>query len=222
MGRSGPCVVRASLADQAEAPSAPRPQELAIALGANLPSPAGAPLATLLAVRPQLEQVLREWREAFHRAPAEAAGGLSWSPLFRTAPVGGPADQPAYLNAVLLLEAAGHPSCTAARALLERLHELERRFGRRRRERWGPRSLDLDLLWWGELRCSGGDLELPHPRWRRRAFVLAPLAAIAPGLRPAAAGATCGALHRRLLAEALAEAGEAPPERLAGRAGWPE
>jgi len=58
------------------------------------------------------------------------------------------------------------------------LQGLERQFGRERRERWGPRSLDLDLLWWGELQCSSENLVLPHPLWSQRPFVLAPLAAL--------------------------------------------
>jgi 2-amino-4-hydroxy-6-hydroxymethyldihydropteridine diphosphokinase len=58
------------------------------------------------------------------------------------------------------------------------LQGLEHLFGRERRERWGPRSLDLDLLWWGELQFSGERLVLPHPLWSHRSFVLAPLAAL--------------------------------------------
>lgn len=153
-----------SLADQ---PS------LAVALGANLPSPAGAPLATLQAVRPLLEGLL-----------GELGGSVCWSPLFRTAPVGGPPDQPDYLNAVVLVRPVRSGAIPEALALLEALQGLEQRFARRRLERWGPRSLDLDLLWWGDLICCTELLELPHPRLQQRMFVLAPLAAIDPALVP--------------------------------------
>ncbi|MFO7630049.1 MAG: 2-amino-4-hydroxy-6-hydroxymethyldihydropteridine diphosphokinase [Prochlorococcaceae cyanobacterium] len=199
----------ASLADQDEASAGGDPPPLAIALGANLPSPAGEPLDTLVAVRPLLTQLLQAWA-----GPLQ----LCWSPLFRTEPEGGPADQPAYLNAVLLVTGAGCPSCAAAQALLAELFRLEQRFGRQRRERWGPRSLDLDLLWWGVLRCSEASLELPHPRWRQRAFVLAPLAAIAPALVPPGQSRGCAALLAAL------EDGQqgSPPEPLAARLGWPE
>jgi len=103
---------------------------------------------------------------------------LQWSPLFRTAPVGGPPDQPDYFNAVLLVRAEGVPQERRALELLDRLQQLERQFGRERRERWGARSLDLDLLWWGGLQCRSERLKLPHPLWRQRPFVLAPLAAL--------------------------------------------
>ena len=95
--------MRASLADQS----------LAIALGANLPSPAGDPIDTLVAVRPQLEGLVTAWWAGLERASADASSApvgdashphWSWSPLFATAPVGGPADQPNYCNAVLVLE----------------------------------------------------------------------------------------------------------------------
>jgi len=163
--------VRASLADQS----------LAIALGANLPSPAGAPSDTLVAVRPQLEGLLNQWRAGLDGAGRASALHCHWSPLFRTAPVGGPADQPDYCNAVLVVTCSPawpEPSLAAAAELLQALHQLERRYGRQRRERWGPRSLDLDLLWWGELAQATTSLELPHPRWQQRGFVLAPLLAI--------------------------------------------
>ena len=185
-----------SLADQASGGDAP---SLAIALGANLPSPAGSPIATLIAVRPRLEASVRQWGQELPRPGGPA--GFRWSPLFETEPVGGPPDQPAYINAVVLVEGlAGGPAVANAEALLERLQALELHFGRERRVRWGPRSLDLDLLWWGDLRCTTPRLQLPHPRWRQRDFVLAPLAA---------------------LARQAAEPGWAALP-LAGRPGWPE
>ncbi len=173
--------MKSSLADQAEAlaPAALRRTSLAIALGANLPSPAGDPIATLVAVRPLLEALLQ--------ATQLQACGIRWSPLFCTAPVGGPPDQPDYINAVLLVEAPAAATPAGALALLAALQDLEARFGRTplaEREHWGARSLDLDLLWWGDLAlqrgASGGRpaLQLPHPHWRERAFVLAPLAAL--------------------------------------------
>ena len=150
----------------------PRPV-LAIALGANLPTAAGGPLDTLVAVRPRLQQLLQGW--------AGVACNLSWSPLFRTTPVGGPSDQPDYLNAAVLVAVALQPSADKALELLAGLHRMEQAFGRERLERWGPRTLDLDLLWWGDLRSDRPELQLPHPRWHERGFVLAPLLAIEQG-----------------------------------------
>ncbi len=159
---------------------------LAIALGANLPSPAGLPRQTLLVVRPRLESLLASWAD-----PALDAGtgmvnnsgqGIScaWSPLLETAPVGGPPDQPSYLNAVVLATGdLGAPDVDRALTLLELLHGLERQFGRDRtqEQRWGPRTLDLDLLFWEELRLDDPRLVLPHPRLHLRTFVLEPLLA---------------------------------------------
>ena len=147
---------------------------LAVGLGANLSSPVGEPLATLVALRPLLAAALQQLWSTWGYAPPV----LQWSPLFRTAPVGGPPDQPDYLNAVLLVRGGGIPQERRALEVLFRLQQLEGQFGRERREHWGPRSLDLDLLWWGSLECSGEHLVLPHPHWRQRPFVLAPLAVL--------------------------------------------
>ena len=157
----------ASLADQ--------PQSLAIALGANLPSAAGVPRQTLITVRPQLEQLLISWGRA-----ASAEMRCSWSPLLETAPVGGPPGQPLYCNAVVLCAGVKRStSMAAALQLLTELHQLERRFGRDRDQElpWGPRTLDLDLLFWGEWRLDHPQLVLPHPRLHLRQFVLEPLLA---------------------------------------------
>jgi 2-amino-4-hydroxy-6-hydroxymethyldihydropteridine diphosphokinase len=184
---------------------------LAIALGANLPSPAGPPQATLQAVRPLLQGVLR-------RRVALPGTVLCWSPLYCTAPVGGPPSQPDYLNAVVLVRPTITPSAAAGRELLAALQALEARFARQRHERWGPRSLDLDILWWGDLLSCSAELTLPHPRLLERSFVLAPLAAIDPALQPAGADAGAAALLARLQA-----VGAMPnPEQLAGCPGWPE
>ena len=143
---------------------------VAVALGANQPSAAGSPRQTLVAVRPLLEELLMAWagQELVYR----------WSSLHDTAPVGGPPDQPRYCNAVMLVEGLqAPPSVAAALQLLDALQGLEQQFGRNRlqEQRWGPRSLDLDLLFWGELRLDHHDLMLPHPRMHLRSFVLEPL-----------------------------------------------
>ena len=150
---------------------------------------------------------------------------LRWSPLFCTEPVGGPPGQPAYLNGVLLVEgvAALEPRPLQ---LLQGLQALEAQFGRQRLEAWGPRTLDLDLLWWGDQVVQAPALQLPHPRLQQRSFVLAPLAAIDPLLVPPGPGAAvtpspgqdCGTL----LAALLPRLREAAPQRLPGGAGWPE
>jgi len=99
------------------------------------------------------------------------------SSLYRTAPVGGP-PQPDFSNAVCVLEAGG-----TAHELLRRLQAVEMELGRVRAERYGPRTIDLDLLdFAGEVRNDPG-LVLPHPEIERRAFVLVPLAEAAPEWR---------------------------------------
>jgi 2-amino-4-hydroxy-6-hydroxymethyldihydropteridine diphosphokinase len=100
-----------------------------------------------------------------------AVPGLSmWasSRVYRTDPVGPP--QPEYLNAVLAVETTLDP-----RQLLEALLALERSMGRIRRERWGPRTLDVDLLTYGRSVIDEPGLVVPHPRMHERAFVLVPL-----------------------------------------------
>ena len=98
------------------------------------------------------------------------------SHLYRTAAVGPP--QPDYLNQCATLRVTLAPT-----ALLHTLLAIEHRFGRVRRERWGPRLLDLDLLLYGHCQFVTPELHLPHPRMRERAFVLIPLAEIAPDWR---------------------------------------
>lgn len=102
---------------------------------------------------------------------------LRASRVYETAAVGPP--QPDYLNAVLEIDA-----CKSPRAHLLALQAIEAALGRdRSREvRWGPRPIDLDLLWQGGLRLSRPGLELPHPRLTERSFVLAPLCDLAPDL----------------------------------------
>ena len=209
----------ASLADQPGGVP-PGAGSIAIALGANL----GNPAATLIAVRPLLALALARWFSG-NGPPTQPAPTLHWSPLFRTAPVGGPAGQPPYLNGAVVMEApAGIGSSLAPPlALLEALQALEAQFGRQRLEHWGPRSLDLDLLWCGDLCCNSGVLDLPHPRLVERSFVLAPLAAIDPNLIPPGKPPgiplpSCGALLDQLLPQLQ----EAPPERLLPQQDWPE
>jgi len=97
----------------------------------------------------------------------------SHSSWYQTAPVGPP--QPDYINACAILEVELQPQ-----QLLETLLEIEAKFGRQRREKWEPRTLDLDLLLYDNLILETPSLVLPHPRMIERAFVLVPLAEIAP------------------------------------------
>jgi len=97
------------------------------------------------------------------------------SSFYRTDPVG-PPGQPDFCNAV-----AGIETRLAPEALLARLQAIERTAGRERSERWGPRTLDLDLLFYDDAVIDAPDLQVPHPRLAERAFVLVPLAEVAPG-----------------------------------------
>jgi 2-amino-4-hydroxy-6-hydroxymethyldihydropteridine diphosphokinase len=134
-------------------------QRCFIALGANLGDPVATVNAAIIALRglPQTEFIAA-------------------SSLYRTAPVG-LKHQPDFINAVVELTAV-----SSAPTFLESLFSIEARFGRQRSVKNAPRTLDLDLLLYGDVTSDDPQLTLPHPRLHQRAFVLAPLAEIAPQL----------------------------------------
>jgi 2-amino-4-hydroxy-6-hydroxymethyldihydropteridine diphosphokinase len=102
---------------------------------------------------------------------------LKFSSLYRSAPLG-PAGQPDYVNAVMAISTTLPPL-----ELMTELHDIETVFGRQRSgERWGPRTLDLDILLYGDLLLESDALRIPHPGIANREFVLYPLAEIAPEL----------------------------------------
>jgi 2-amino-4-hydroxy-6-hydroxymethyldihydropteridine diphosphokinase len=120
-------------------------------------------------------------RQTFNRAIAMLCDGVAVRLLARSSdyrtPPWGVTDQPPFINAVIAVATALPPRDLLARALA-----VERALGRDRKaeRRWGPRTLDLDILAYGDLVLNDPDLTLPHPRLFERAFVLAPLAEIAP------------------------------------------
>ena len=112
------------------------------------------------------------------------------SPVYETVPVGGPA-QPDYLNAIVLADAA-----RPARELLDRLHEIEAAFDRVRVVRWGPRTLDIDVIDFGGERSDDPELTLPHPRAHERAFVLGPWRDVDPDAALPGHGPVAGLLAK--------------------------
>jgi 2-amino-4-hydroxy-6-hydroxymethyldihydropteridine diphosphokinase len=110
-------------------------------------------------------------------AAAEDVDVAAVSPVYETAPVGGPA-QPDYLNAVVAVDTDRTP-----RALLELARAIEAHGERIRTVRWGPRTIDVDVLLVGDERVEEPDLVVPHPRMTERAFVVVPLADLDPGWR---------------------------------------
>ncbi|QAY79555.1 2-amino-4-hydroxy-6-hydroxymethyldihydropteridine diphosphokinase [Sphingosinicella sp. BN140058] len=142
-------------------------------------------------------------RHGRYGAPAEtlkaavralAAEGLDVDGLsrIRSTPALGPAGR-GFANA-----AARVTTDLAPPELLRRLKSVERAFGRRAGRRWGPRVLDLDIILWSEGWWADGAVIIPHPEFRKRSFVLAPLAAVAPAWRDPLTGATVRQLFHRL------------------------
>jgi 2-amino-4-hydroxy-6-hydroxymethyldihydropteridine diphosphokinase len=158
------------------------PTQAAIALGSNL----GDSLGIVNQAVQQLQQ----------RSDLRILGQSAW---YQTAPVGPP--QPDYINGCLwvelLMDAEGQPLLTP-QTFLTMLLDLEQRFGRVRGERWGARTLDLDLLLIDSLVLQTPTLELPHPRLRERAFVLLPLAEVLPDWQDPVSGLTVQQLCDRV------------------------
>jgi len=147
----------------------------AIALGSNRCSRHGGPAATL-------------------RAALAALDGVRAVSAIRATPALGPAGR-AFANAVAIVGSKLAPD-----DLLAELKAIERAFGRRGGRRWGARVLDLDIILWSEGAWGGPGPIIPHPEYRRRAFVLQPLAELAPGWRDPLTGATVRHLLARLTA----------------------
>ena len=162
---------------------APTPHRAAIALGANIETPGATR-------RGHLDAAIRALAD-----PPRTRVVAASEPI-ETEPVGPPGQGP-YLNGAAILETTLEP-----RALLARLLEVERSRGRERgaEQRWGPRTLDLDLLLYDDLALDEPGLTIPHPRMGERRFVLAPLAAIAPDWVVPGVDATVGELLARLAA----------------------
>ena len=146
----------------------------AIALGSNRRSRFGSPAETVRAAAAEL--------------------GVERLSRIRSTPALGPAGRD-FANAAALLTSELDPP-----DLLEHLKTLERAFGRRGGKRWAARVLDLDILLWSEGPWSGDEITIPHPAFRERAFVLDPLAEIAPGWRDPLTGLTVCQLRHRLRA----------------------
>ncbi|HVA14135.1 MAG TPA: 2-amino-4-hydroxy-6-hydroxymethyldihydropteridine diphosphokinase [Stellaceae bacterium] len=156
-----------------------------IGLGANLPSAAGAPKRTLEAALARLE--------------ASGVRIVARSRWYRTAPVP-VSDQPWFVNGIVRVETALEPA-----ALLAVLRRIERDFGRQRTVRNAARTLDLDIIDYDGRIEDTPDLVLPHPRLQDRAFVLLPLAEIAPHWRHPTLGKTVETLISGLPSEQKAE-----------------
>lgn len=113
---------------------------------------------------------------AIHKLQAPHTSVTRTSSIYETAPWG-KLDQPAFLNMAAAVETKLDPY-----ELLRHILSVEQALGRVRVERWGPRTVDIDLLLYGQERLATADLEVPHPRMAERAFVLVPLLEIAPDL----------------------------------------
>lgn len=150
---------------------------IVIALGANLRSRIGAPRETLKAALEELA------RQGVHVAAV--------SSYYETEAWPNPTDPP-FVNAVARIETSRSP-----RELMELMHQVETYFDRQRNKRNAPRTLDLDLLDY-EGRVQSGPPRLPHPRLAERAFVLVPLADVAPNWRHPVSGQTVGELTAAL------------------------
>lgn len=135
-----------------------------------------APVPAVLALGGNLGDRAQILERALASLAAHPLVDVEWTgPVLETAPVGGPDGQGAFLNSVVGVRTALGPF-----ALLDLAHRLEREARRERLVRWGPRTLDVDLIAYGDLRSTDEELTLPHPRAHERAFVLAPWHAARP------------------------------------------
>jgi 2-amino-4-hydroxy-6-hydroxymethyldihydropteridine diphosphokinase len=149
-----------------------------IALGSNIIGPWGTPREAV--------------QEAIHHLGRAPLNLIKASTLIETPPFGN-VDQPNFVNAVAIIETKLSPE-----KLLEHLHEIETAAGRIRKQHWGPRTLDLDILDFNGVTMNKQQLTLPHPGIAERSFVLSPIAEIAPQWRHPLTGLSAQSMIQKL------------------------
>lgn len=138
---------------------------------ADFAEPARAPSSAIVSIGSNLGDRLEYLRFALKELGPVAAA----SRVYETEPIGGPDDQGAYLNMVAVVKTELDPL-----SFLRKCQRIEAAAGRARIVRWGPRTLDIDVLFYDDISISSPELTVPHPRYAERRFVLVPLSEVAP------------------------------------------
>ena len=150
--------------------------------------PVNAPVTAYVAIGSNLGDRLATIQEATALLGAsDDIAVIRVSSLWNNPAIGGPADSPDFLNGAIEVQTS-----LSADALLTRLFAIEQQLGRDRRQRWAPRTIDLDLLLYGDSVIRSDALTIPHPRLHERRFVLQPLAELAADFRIPTTGKTVG------------------------------
>ena len=159
---------------------------LCISLGSNIDSKFGNPINTLVESKYRIEKIINNLVNlnlSDNLKKNTLNNFFNWSSLYQTSPIGVVEKQPEYINCILLVKGDLVPpsSIKQARFLLKEFQNLEKEFGRNKsleEQRWLPRPLDIDILWWDDLYINDDDFKIPHPRFKNRNFVISPLAEV--------------------------------------------
>ena len=159
---------------------------LCISLGSNIDSKFGNPINSLIESKWRIEKIINHLVNLNLSRNIEKntlKNSFHWSSLYQTSPLGIVEEQPDYINCILLVKGDVLPpsSIEQARFLLKEFQNLEKEFGRNKssgEQRWLPRPLDIDILWWDDLYINDDDFKMPHPRFKNRNFVISPLAEV--------------------------------------------
>ena len=159
---------------------------LCISLGSNIDSKFGTPINSLIESKFRIEKIISNlinFNLSNNLEENILKNSFNWSSLYQTCPLGVIGKQPDYINCLLLVTGDLLPSSSieGARFLLKEFQNLEKEFGRNKsseEQRWLPRPLDIDILWWDDLFINDDDFKIPHPRFKNRNFVISPLAEV--------------------------------------------
>ena len=157
---------------------------LCLSLGSNIDSKFGNPINSLIESKYRIEKIINNLLDLNRSDNLEkfiSKKIFNWSSLYQTSPLGVDGEQPDYINCLLLVKGDLMPpsSTEKARFLLEEFQNLEKEFGRNKssgEQRWLPRPLDIDIIWWDDLYINDDDFKIPHPRFKNRNFIISPLA----------------------------------------------